>query len=119
MCRLFFILTLMKISQPADFIQTDIPVDSIEVNKMISLEIEGQSIILTRWQGKIYAFSGRCPHAAADLSQGELYKGRIDCADHGWRFDIRTGRALYPPDEMCRLKRFQLLEIDGFVHIKL
>ncbi|MEZ4642856.1 MAG: Rieske (2Fe-2S) protein [Chloroflexota bacterium] len=52
---------------------------------------------MTRWQGKLIAFSAVCPHAAADLSQWELHRGKVICPDHEYKFDVGNGRILYPP----------------------
>lgn len=101
------------------FYDTNIAAVDVLENGMTSLKIEGQPLILTRWQGQIYAISGYCPHAAADLTRGEIYRGRVDCPEHGWRFDLQTGRTLYPPDEACRLKRYKVKEEEGIVKVKL
>lgn len=86
---------------------------------MIVVTVAHRRLIITRFQGRLYAFSTLCPHAAADLSQGQLYRGRIDCPDHGYRFDIRTGRALWPPDEVCRLTHFEVKESAGHILVRL
>ena len=107
--------------QPDDegFYPSAITAAEVRENEMCTLKIAGQPVILSRWGGVVYAFSAYCPHAAADLSKGELYKGRIDCPEHGWRFDLQTGRTLYPPDEMCRLKKYPVKEHQGQLLIKI
>ncbi len=92
---------------------------AIQSNQITKIDINDQPIILTRWQDAIVAFSARCPHASADLSEGELYRGKIECPDHGYVFSVENGRVLYPPDEVCRLRRFEVMEVDGLVKIKL
>lgn len=109
-----------KLKPDADgFFETAVPPDAISQNAMTPITINGEPIILTRWEGTIYAYSAYCPHAAADLQKGEVYRGRVDCPEHGWRFDLKTGRTLYPPDEACRLKRFAVREAAGRVWVKI
>jgi nitrite reductase/ring-hydroxylating ferredoxin subunit len=101
------------------YYQTNITAVSLTPNHAHTHTLNGHPIILTRWQEKIYSFSGLCPHASGDLTKGELRNGRIDCPDHNWRFDIATGRVLFPPDEPCRLKQYPHKQIDGYIWIKL
>lgn len=101
------------------FYNTTITAVSVSENGMTSIKINGQPLILTKWQDTIYAISAYCPHAAADLNNGEIYKGRVDCPEHGWRFDLKTGRTLFPPDEACRLKRYEVKEEEGILLVKL
>ncbi len=76
-------------------------------------------MILTLLDGKPAAFAALCPHAAGDLRRGEVYRGRIDCPVHGWRFDIKSGRTLYPADENLRLKRYETEVKDGEVWVQI
>lgn len=81
--------------------------------------ISGEVVIITQLNGEYHAFSAVCPHGAGDLTKGDLYRGRIDCPDHGYRFDIKSGRPLWPEDEFCRLRRFPLKLVDGQLYLKL
>jgi nitrite reductase/ring-hydroxylating ferredoxin subunit len=94
------------------------PAADLAEDQLLALKIAGDSVLVTRLDGQLFAFSAVCPHAAADLGKGAFYRGRIDCPDHGYRFDVRTGRVLWPPDEVCRLKRYQVLEDDGWIKVK-
>ena len=87
-------------------------------NEITIVKLKGERIIITRLNGSLFAFSAFCPHAAGDLSKGEIYKGRIDCPDHGYKFDVRSGYPVWPEDEVCRLKRFSVKEEDGQIKIK-
>jgi nitrite reductase/ring-hydroxylating ferredoxin subunit len=98
---------------------TAVPTAAVQPDQVTKIEINGQPILLLRWQGELLAISAHCPHAAADLSQGEFYRGKIECPDHGYVFDVRNGRALWPEDEMCRLKRFEVKEEAGVVKVKI
>jgi nitrite reductase/ring-hydroxylating ferredoxin subunit len=94
-----------------------IPVTEVTEDGAIRLTINGQAILVTKYEGGYFAFSAYCPHAAGDLASGQLYKGRIDCPEHAYRFDIRSGRTLWPPDESYFLKRYPLKVSGGEIHI--
>jgi nitrite reductase/ring-hydroxylating ferredoxin subunit len=113
-------MTIFKKLKPDDAgFYTAVPTAAIQSNQLAKIEINGQPILLVRWQGELLAFSARCPHAAADLSKGQFYRGKIECADHGYVFDVRNGRALWPEDEGCRLKRFEVKEERGMIKVKI
>jgi nitrite reductase/ring-hydroxylating ferredoxin subunit len=96
-----------------------VPADSIRQDQITAVEVGGRPLILTRIEGEIHAVSALCPHAAGDLTKGSLYRGRLECPDHNYRFDVRTGRTLWPADEVCRLKRYTVKEEQGMVKVKL
>lgn len=98
---------------------TAVAITAVQPDQLHKIEINGEPILLIHWQGDLLAFSARCPHAAADLSQGDFYRGKIECPDHGYVFDVRNGRTLWPEDEVCRLKRFEVKEVGGQVKVKL
>ena len=86
--------------------------------QMRTVEIAGEVVIVTKIEEELHAFSAVCPHASGDLRKSEIYRGRIDCPDHGYRFDIRSGRVLWPPDEVCRLRRYEVVHIDGQIKVR-
>ena len=94
-------------------------VANIQDGAITAVTINGTKIILLRWQEQIHALSSKCPHAAADLSAGEVYRGKIECPDHGYVFDIKTGRTLWPEDEMVCLKRYAVKVLDEMVLVKI
>ena len=47
--------------------------------------------------GSAFAVPDHCPHAGARLSQGYVEAGYLVCPEHGWRFDLATGRCLDRP----------------------
>jgi nitrite reductase/ring-hydroxylating ferredoxin subunit len=50
----------------------------------VSVDIDNE-VILARWQGRIYAFSLRCPHRGSKLVGGPC-EGRVFCPKHMARF---------------------------------
>lgn len=105
--------------ETAVFTNTHCRADAVQPNAMHPVEIDGRCLILARYAEQLVAFNGRCPHASADLSAGRLTRFKVICPDHGYCFDIRNGRILWPEDEVYRLKRYPLQIIDGFIWVQL
>lgn len=100
------------------FVSSGISAESIKEGEMTQAKVAEHAIVLTRLRADIIAFSRVCPHAAADLAAGHLRKGRISCPEHGWKFDLRSGRTLWPEDEACRLKTFKVRVEGGLVWVQ-
>ena len=114
----------MRLSKPrpipedaSDGYLLDFSIDDLKEGKLVSITISGELVLITKVNNAVKAFSADCPHAAGNLAKGSYYKGRIDCPDHGYRFDVLTGRALWPKDEVCRLRFFRVREEDGAVKV--
>ena len=93
--------------------------DTIHEDTMTAVKVGGRKIILTRHAGRLYAFDSTCPHAAADLSKGSLRSWQICCHEHDYCFDIRSGRIVWPEDEVYRLRRYETKEENGAVLVRL
>jgi nitrite reductase/ring-hydroxylating ferredoxin subunit len=87
-----------------------VPASTVEEDRLTPIELAGRAVLLTRLEGKAIGFAAACPHASGDLGSGLLYRGRIECPVHGYRFDLRSGRAIWPPDELCRLSYYLVEE---------
>lgn len=86
--------------------------------EMTTIQIDGRKLILTRWEGRVYAINSECPHAAADLARGALHRWKITCPEHEYCFDIRNGRITWPEDENYRLRLFEVKEEEGVVMVR-
>jgi nitrite reductase/ring-hydroxylating ferredoxin subunit len=62
--------------------------------------------------GDFRATDNICTHEYAQLSDGWLENGCIECPLHAARFDVRTGKALCAPAE-ANLQVFELKVEDG------
>ncbi|MET0986620.1 MAG: Rieske (2Fe-2S) protein [Steroidobacteraceae bacterium] len=76
------------------------PATSVLEGKVFAVNIDGKAVLLTRTQGKVTAFSNKCPHVGLPLARGKLQSGVIQCPFHGSRFDVRNGENL---DWACAL----------------
>ena len=87
--------------------------ENLVEDQPISVETPWGTAVLMRSVDKLVAFSPRCPHASANLLEGHWGNGRITCPKHGWKFNLVSGRTIYPADEACRLKRYPAEINDG------
>lgn len=101
-----------------EFVST-VPAAGVREGEMTATRVNGRKVILTRHEGQLYAVDSLCPHAAADLSQGSLRRWRLCCHEHDYCFDLRTGRIVWPEDEVYRLRRYEVKEEDGVVKVRL
>lgn len=65
--------------------------------KLLGVEVAGRRICLANVDGELYAIADNCTHRDFPLSAGELDDDQVECAWHGARFDVRTGRAVRLP----------------------
>jgi nitrite reductase/ring-hydroxylating ferredoxin subunit len=72
-------------------------VGDVPPGKMMTVQVNGQSVVLANVDGTIYAFSGVCSHADGPLGRGKLMGDMVACPFHGGQFEVRTGKAVMPP----------------------
>ena len=64
--------------------------------RMIVVEIEGRDVVVVNDDDRYYALDNRCPHLGGPLGKGRLEEGAIVCPWHGWRWDPKSGQAVWP-----------------------
>jgi nitrite reductase/ring-hydroxylating ferredoxin subunit len=62
---------------------------------------DDREIVVLRVAGELHAFDNACPHQGNPLVEGEVLGDVLECAYHGWRFDLATGACLVG-DEAAR-----------------
>jgi nitrite reductase (NADH) small subunit len=75
----------------------DVKLNKIPPETLVRVEHMGTPIVLIRKGNNVAAYLDRCPHAHWPLSEGEINCGILQCAGHGWQFDVVTGRCLNSP----------------------
>lgn len=75
--------------------------------EMRLLVVAGRQVALALNGGTLHAFHPLCPHASASLMEGDLRPTYVICPLHAYRFDLKTGRCLKPPDGP-RLRIYQV-----------
>ena len=53
-------------------------------------------MLLANWQGSIFGFESICPHQRNPLEGAKLWNGALECPWHHFRYDLATGRNVYP-----------------------
>lgn len=100
------------------FYPTELTPDVVGENEMVTASAGGETAIISRAGGELVAFSNVCPHAAADLRDGRIRHGQVKCLEHGYTFDMRTGRATWPEGEGCHLSRYEIAVRDGLIRLR-
>jgi nitrite reductase/ring-hydroxylating ferredoxin subunit len=66
-----------------------------------------REIVVLQVDGALHAFDNACPHQGNPLVEGEVLDDVLECAYHGWRFDLGTGACLVG-DEAARRYHVEL-----------
>ena len=87
--------------------------DQLPVGSALGVELpDGTRVCLANSDGEVYAILDRCTHRDFPMSNGGVHGGgTIECAWHGARFDMRTGRAIRLP-AIKAIKTFEV-KIEG------
>ena len=69
-------------------------------------QADGEKIAVFRTRAnELYAVQAECPHKRGPLADGLLGGTTLICPLHGWKFDLKTGQALFGE---CGLKTFSI-----------
>ena len=68
-------------------------IDDVRARLPFCFEWAGQRWRLVEIEGALHAHAARCPHLLGPLEHAPLDAGVVTCPWHGWRFDVRSGRA--------------------------
>ena len=100
--------------------------EGLRTRALVKLCIAGLPILVARLEdGTVVASSAVCPHEAADLSDGEVYMGAIDCPRHHYLYDLQTGENRYPRNvfpadlasSLAPLPLYQVKEENGWIWV--
>ncbi len=69
----------------------------ISPGQMKSVTVNDNMILVVNYQGKFFAFKGRCTHMGGDLAKGKLEGKLVTCPRHGAVFDVTTGECVSGP----------------------
>jgi len=93
--------------------------DELPPGSVLAVEVEGNEICLANADGEIYAVKNNCTHRDFPLSDGTIHGGAtIECAWHGARFDLKTGRAIRLP-AIKPVKTYDVKVENGEIFVKL
>jgi len=72
------------------------PIGQIPPGEGRNFEVQGRRIAVFHTRiGEVFATQAECPHRVGPLADGLLGGTTLVCPLHAWKFDLRTGEALY------------------------
>ena len=84
-----------------------------------AFQVNGEEIVLCRYEGEVSALHGICTHEDLPLDGGRVEDGVLTCPWHGAEYDVRTGRVLaLPAVRPLRVYRSRV-DDDGRVHVEI
>ncbi len=67
-----------------------LPAAQLKRRALRKVRVAGSAVLLVRLEdGALAAAAVVCPHEGADLSQGRVYMGAVDCSRHHYLYDMR------------------------------
>ena len=76
---------------------------------------DGNEIAVFNIDGEFYAINNSCPHKGASLSEGQICGHIVECALHGWQFDVLTGECLTVPET---IRTYRVRSEDGLLKVE-
>ena len=84
--------------------------------RAVRIELTEVDIAVVRVGGEVFALDDICSHAEFPLTDGEVDGTTLECALHGSRFDLRSGKPLGPPATLP-VRTYPVTVADGDVYI--
>lgn len=75
-----------------------LPLASLPLGETRALEVDGRSVLLTRFEDKITCFANVCAHMGLALNGGDIVDGVITCPYHGFQYALDSGECLTAPE---------------------
>lgn len=92
--------------------------DEVPRGTLHGVVVDEARVVLANVEGEVYALQDRCTHANFPLNDGTLEGTELECAHHGARFDVCTGRALCLP-AIRPVPRYDVEIRSGEIYIQL
>ena len=92
--------------------------DECQEGKPLQVWVDERPLALCRVGEDVYAISDICTHQEFFLSEGKLEGSVIECAAHGARFDVTTGKVKRLP-AFKPVKTFPVRVVNGDVQVKM
>jgi nitrite reductase/ring-hydroxylating ferredoxin subunit len=92
-------------------------VEELKEGQARSITVLARPYAVFNVDGALYGLDAACAHMKANLAAGRLYGNIVECAVHGWEYDVRTGECLTVPHDPLRTHPVKIE--DGYVWIGL
>ena len=90
-------------------------VNEIEESRAKLIELEGRSIAVFKYDGKLSAVDNFCKHQNGPLSEGKIIDGCITCPWHGYQYKPEDGCS--PPPFTEKLSTYKIKLVDQMIWI--
>jgi len=94
-------------------------IKDLQPDQPFCVKVNGVSIALAVVGQQLVAFDNRCPHACGALCRGEFEQNKVHCPEHGWRFDMQTGKTLWPSTNLPGLTLYDVTRIGDKILIRI
>lgn len=78
-------------------------VEELKPGQSRSITLLAKPYAVFNVDGALYGLDGACGHMKANLAAGRLYGKIVECAMHGWEYDVTTGECLTVPHDPLRM----------------
>jgi nitrite reductase/ring-hydroxylating ferredoxin subunit len=86
----------------------------------VAVLAEGRALAVFRTgDGGLAAVADRCRHRFMPIHDGLVDDDVVECAYHGWRFDLRTGDLLTSFGAVRGIACYDARQIDGRVEVRI
>lgn len=93
-------------------LKTSLKKDDLQESKLVKVDVDDKSLVLTNISGKLYAMDAVCSHEGGPLEEGTLEDYTLICPWHQGKFDIRTAKASAETDWVTDLKSYPVIVDD-------
>ncbi|MCC6610490.1 MAG: non-heme iron oxygenase ferredoxin subunit [Burkholderiales bacterium] len=94
------------------------PVDAASEDAPLTVKVGDREVGVYCLKGEYYALEDICPHAYALLSQGFIDGEEVECALHGAKFHIPSGKCTKEPGGRD-LARYPVKQQGGRLYVKI
>ena len=77
-------------------------VGDVKSGDVVPVSVAGKDLVIGLDGDRYFATQRRCVHRGGDLADGIVSRGYVICPQHGWKFDVATGKTP-EPSEYCLL----------------
>lgn len=93
-------------------LKTSLKKDDLQESKLVKVDVDDKSLVMTSISGKLYAMDAVCSHEGGPLEEGTLEDYTLICPWHQGKFDIRTAKASAETDWVTDLKSYPVIVDD-------
>ncbi len=74
-------------------------VGDVPAGEMLTVQVDGDDVVLANVDGDIHAFSNECTHRGGPLGDGLLEGDIVECPWHAGRFNVKSGEVVDAPPQ--------------------